>query len=136
MHDPCGTSQFRFHVPREKGGRGLISCKGCIRGEEIRLGWYMRNSSEYILQLLSESNIIDTETSTEPEEFKKVATDELKSKWREKRMYGKFVREIKEDISESKSWNWVKNSDLKSHTTALLFSVKELALRTNYTKFH
>ena len=126
----------RIYVPRGKGGRGLISCEGCIRGEENSLGWYIRNSSEYILQVLSESNIIDTETSTEPEEFKKVAIDELKNKWREKRMYGQFVREIKEDINESKSWNWVKNSDLKSSTTALIFSAQEQALRTNYTKFH
>ena len=51
-------------------------------------------------------------------------------------MYGQFVREIKEDINESKSWNWVKNSDLKSSTTALIFSAQEQALRTNYTKFH
>ena len=51
-------------------------------------------------------------------------------------MYGQFVREIKEDINESKSWNWVKNSDLKSSTTALIFSSQKQALRTNYTKFH
>ena len=118
----------RIYVPRGKGGRGLISCEGCIRGEEIRLGWYIRNSSEHILKLLSESNIIDTEASTEPEEFKKVATDELKSRCREKRMYGQFVREIKKDINENKSWNWVKNSDLKSSTTALILSAQEHAL--------
>ena len=53
-----------------------------------------------------------------------MAADDLKNKWREKRMHGKFVREIKEDINESKSWNWVKNSDLKSSTTALIFSAQ------------
>ena len=85
--------------------------------------------------MLSESNIIDTEASKEPEEFKEVAIDELKNKWREKRMYGQFVREIKEDINQSKSWHWVKNSDLKSSTTAMIFSAQEKAFRTKYTKF-
>ena len=126
----------RICVPRGKGDRGLISCDGCIRGEENSLEWYIRNSSEYTLQLLSESNIIDTEASTEPDEFKKVAIDELKNKWREKRMHGQFVQEIKEDINESKPWNWVKKSNLKSSTTALIFSAQEQSLRTNYTEFH
>ena len=59
-----------------------------------------------------------------------------KKKWREKRTYGQFVREIKEDINESKSWSWVKNSDIKASTTTLIFSAQEQALSTSYTKFH
>ena len=61
----------------EKVTEVLISCKGCIRGEENSLGWYIKSSSNCILQLLCESNIIETEASKEPEEFRKVATDEL-----------------------------------------------------------
>ena len=33
----------RVYISREMGGRGLISCEGCIRMEENNLGWYVRN---------------------------------------------------------------------------------------------
>ena len=34
----------RLYVSREDGGRGLMSCEGCVRGEENSLEWYVRNS--------------------------------------------------------------------------------------------
>ena len=39
--------------------------------------------------------------------------DELQNKWNEKRMYGQFVREIKDDVAQIKSWAGLKASDLK-----------------------
>ena len=30
----------RVDLSREMGGKGLISCEGCIRMEENNLGWY------------------------------------------------------------------------------------------------
>ena len=51
-------------------------------------------------------------------------------------MYGQFVREITDDVDETKSWNWVRQSDLKPGTVSLIFSAQEQALRTNYSKFH
>jgi len=126
----------RLYVPREEGGLGLISCEGCIRSEENCLGWYVKNSSECMLKLLSESNIIEIEVLREPEECKMVAIDESKSKWSEKKMYGQFVRKMKEEICESNSLSWVKSLNLKSSTTALIFSAQEQLLRTNYTKFY
>ena len=35
----------RLYMPREKGGRGLISCERCIRSEENSVGWYVKNSN-------------------------------------------------------------------------------------------
>ena len=126
----------RIYVPREKGGRGLICCEGCIRAEENSLGWYINHSPEQLLQLTKDSEVIGTESCTEPHEFKKVAMDELRNAWREKKMYGQFVREITDDVDETKSWNWVRQSDLKPGTVSLIFSAQEQALRTNYSKFH
>ena len=37
----------RLYLPREKGGRGLISCETCIRSEENSLGWYIENAVEH-----------------------------------------------------------------------------------------
>ena len=33
----------RLYVSREDEGRELISCVGCVRGEENSFGWYVRN---------------------------------------------------------------------------------------------
>ena len=41
----------RIYIPRENGGRGLISCEGCTKAEENSLGWYVKHSSEFLLQL-------------------------------------------------------------------------------------
>ena len=40
----------RLNVSRENGGRGLMSCEGCVRGEENSLEWYVRNSWDVLLQ--------------------------------------------------------------------------------------
>ena len=39
----------KLYLTREKGGRGLISCEGCVRSEENNLGWYVRNSVESLI---------------------------------------------------------------------------------------
>ena len=111
----------RIYVPRGKGGRGLISCEGCIRAEENSLGWYINHSPEnslgwyinhspenslrwyinhspenslgwyinhspeQLLQLTKDSKVIETESCIELDEFKKVAMDELRNAWREKK---------------------------------------------------
>ena len=42
----------------------------------------------------------------------------------EKKMYGQFVKEITDDVDETKSWIWVRQSDLKSGTASLIFPLK------------
>ena len=38
------------YLSREMGGRGLISCEGCITMEENNSGWYVRNSVEPLIE--------------------------------------------------------------------------------------
>ena len=38
------------YFSREMGGRGLISCEGCIRMKENNLRWYVRNSVEPLIE--------------------------------------------------------------------------------------
>ena len=51
-------------------------------------------------------------------------------------MYGQYCRETSDDIDKVKRWLWLKNSDLKAETAALICAAKEHALRTNYIKFN
>ena len=50
-------------------------------------------------------------------------------------MYGQYVRQI-EDKDKSNTWKWLRKSNLKGCTEALICSAQEQALRTNYVKFH
>ena len=56
----------RIYVPRKKGGRGLISCESCVRGEENNLSWYVRNSEEALLRKVGDSNVVNISEAVDP----------------------------------------------------------------------
>ena len=78
----------RLYLHRKKGGRGLISCKGCIIAVENSLGWYVKNSVEPFLQQVAKTNVIETEGCETKENFKRKARKDLEKPWTDKRMYG------------------------------------------------
>ena len=47
------------YLCRKMGGRGLISCEGCIRMEENNLGWYVRNSVEPLIESMKAAETIE-----------------------------------------------------------------------------
>ena len=58
------------------------------------------------------------------DEFKRSVQNKVKTKWHDKRMYGKFDREMNEYIDKGLSWKWVVESDLKVQTEALIFAAQ------------
>ena len=56
----------RICVPREKGGRGLISCESCVGREENNLNWYVRNSEEALLRKVGDSNVVNISKAVDP----------------------------------------------------------------------
>ena len=81
-------------------------------------------------------NIIETADCIQPTEYKRIEEEEQEIIWREKKMYGQFVRDHRDDVEKQKSWEWVTKADLKATTKALIFAAQEQAIRTNYVKFH
>ena len=126
----------RLYVTREKGGRGLISCEGCVRSEENNLGWYVRNSVESLIRGVRFAKVVDTDDVVSKDEFKRGWINEKEQRWKEKRMYGQFVREMPQSTDENKTWEWLRKADLKIHTESLLCAAQEQAIRTNYVKHH
>ena len=49
----------RVYLSKEMGGRGLISCEGCIWMEENNLGWYVRNSVEPLIEGVKAAETIE-----------------------------------------------------------------------------
>ena len=60
----------RVYLSREMGGRGLISCEGCIKMEENNLGWYFRNSVEPVIEGVKAAETIECKDIVNKEEFK------------------------------------------------------------------
>ena len=127
----------RIYLPRGRGGRGLISCEKCILSEENNMGWYVMNSVEPLLKAVKSAGIVHVVNCVKPKEFKKKRVEDGEKSWREKKMYGQFLREQEEtDVDKDITWDWTKKSDLKAGTEALIFAAQEQTLRTNFVKFH
>ena len=67
-------------------------------------------------------------------EFKQSSMREKKELWKNKRMYGQFVREMPETMDEKETWNWLRRADLNVETETMLCAAHEQAIRTNYVK--
>ena len=121
------------YLCREMGGRGLISCEGCIRMEENNLGWYVRNSVESLTEGVKAAKTIEYKDTVNKKEFKQSSMREKKELWKNKRMYGQFVREMPETTDDKETY-WLRKADLKVETEAMLCAAQEEAIRTNYVK--
>ena len=53
---------------------------------------------------------------------------EKKGPWKNKIMYGQFVREMPETMNEKETWNWLRKADLKVETKVMLCVVQEQAM--------
>ena len=79
---------------------------------------------------------METEDVLNKVEFKRGWMNEKEERWKEKSMYGQFVREMPESTDVKKTWEWLRKADLKIQTESLLCAAQEQALRTNYVKHH
>ena len=102
----------RIYLPREKGGRGLISCESCVRSDESNLGWYVKGSDEQVLKAVARNGTIEIEATILSEEYKKKQIQDRKRKWVEKKMYGQYAREMGDGVDMKSTGRWPTKSDL------------------------
>ena len=124
----------RVYVSRHNGGRGLASVEMCAKTEENNLAFCVKMSNEQFLGGVKISNILNCVESKENTLFKREIQNENIARWIGKKMYGQFVREMPEQIDKERTWEWMRKSDLKVETEALIFAAQEQALRTNVVK--
>ena len=106
-----------------------------MKAEENSLEWCVKRHIEPFIVAFRISNTVPSENSAKPKEFKQQDNEERLNNWRGKAMYGQYVRKI-EDKDKSNTWKWLRKSNLKGCTEAIICSAQEQALRTNYVKFH
>ena len=73
----------RLHVPRKRGGRGLIGCEDCVRAEENNVAWYIKNAVEPLLLEVRRSGMIKTEDCKDKNHYKRVKATETINRWTE-----------------------------------------------------
>ena len=84
----------RVYLSRDMGGRGLISCEGCIRMEQNNLGWYVKNSIELLIEGAKAGETIEYNDTVNKKGFKQTWMKEKKELRKNKRMFGQFQREM------------------------------------------
>ena len=86
----------RVYLSRDMGGRGLISCEGCIRMEQNNLGWYVKNSIEPLIEGAKAGETIEYNDTVNKKGFKQTWMREKKELRKNKRMFGQFQQEMPE----------------------------------------
>lgn len=126
-------SVARLYLPRQIGGRGLISVKDCSDQAKLGLMKYIQNSQESIL-IAARGEMSNTPDEIEDvKEFKKRKTEERMQEYSNKELHGQFIREVK-DVSCDKSWVWLRDGNLKKETESLIISAQTQSIRTNLIK--
>ena len=86
------------------GGRGLLSCEGCIRMEENNLRWYVGNSVEPLIKGMKVAETTECNNTVNKKDLRQRWMREKKELWKNKRMYDQFVREMPETTDEKETW--------------------------------
>ena len=82
------------------------------------------------------SRAITHEKIVDPKEFTKIKEEQRKNEWTAKRMHGQFARDM-EDKDKDNIWRWMRKSDLKGCTDAMICSAQEQSIIwTNYIKYN
>ena len=86
------------------GGRGLVSGESTVRSEENNIGWYLKNSNEILLQGMKHVRILKLRESVSKKDFKKSLNENRVENWKEKQMYGQFIKDMPDGTDKEKSW--------------------------------
>ena len=81
----------RLYVQRSHGGRGLLSVADTIQRECNSLGHYLAQSSEPLLQLISNQSWFSRE---DPKKCKSLIKDKHMAAWMGKALHGHFCKDV------------------------------------------
>ena len=114
----------RLCVSRKEGGRGLASIEDSVDALIQRLEDYIQKHEGGLIS----ATRFDTENT-----MNNRMTITRKQKWEGKQLYGRFKRLIN-NISQEKTWTWLRKGNLKRETETLLIAAQDNTIRTNHIK--
>ena len=80
-----------------------MSGESTVRSEENNIGWYLKNSNEILLQGMKHVRILKLRESVSKKDFKKSLNENRVENWKEKQMYGQFIRDMSEGTDKENS---------------------------------
>ena len=112
------------YVPRKEKGRGLASTEDSVDTSIQRLEDYIKKHERGLITAIRNNtdNTIDNRI-----------TITRKQKWEGKQLYVRFKRLIN-NISQDKTWTWLKKGNIKRETESLLMTAQNSAIKTNHIK--
>ena len=117
----------RLYLPRNEGGRGMISIEDCVLMEEKNLAKYIRECKERLIGVVRE-NIEDGESGRD---YKKRVMKERAAKLKGKQIHGKVLGDI-EEVGEKESWQWLQGGYITKSMEGFIMAAQEQALRTRW----
>ena len=100
-----------LYAKRKQGGRGLIGIVMCVKGEENNLAWYIKNTTEEMLQMVRIHGHLSTEECKDPKVFRKEGKEITIKERKEKKLHGQYLNE-NEAVDWDKTWGWLSKGDL------------------------
>ena len=116
----------RLYISRQEGGRGLISIEDCVLMERNNLFHYVNESREQFLREVMKEEVVSE--GMPKVEIRKRRKENLMNK----NLHSVFF--VKMDFRDSRSWEWLKNGDLKKATEGTIMAAQEQATRTRSTR--
>ena len=111
----------RLYLPRDKGGRGLMSVEDCVRLEEVSLSDYVKRMEK----ASAETYNIFKRSKSRAEERKKRNEDKMEA-WKSKALHGQYVGHV-EDLGIA-DWGWLIEGRLKKETEGMMMAAQDQAL--------
>ncbi|XP_053147207.1 uncharacterized protein LOC128342972 [Hemicordylus capensis] len=126
---PCSDVD-RLYLPRSSGGRGMLQVYQTVEEEKRGLEKYIKDSEEDALKMVNNEKLFNTNETKQA--YKKERVKNRAEKWKNKSLHGQYLHNIT-GISNitTKTWQWLKNGNLKKETEGLILAAQEQALRTN-----
>lgn len=92
--------------------------------------------NEKLIADVKNTDAIDTENTKDKVKFKRKLRNGNLREWKEKRMYGQFIREMPDTTNKAKAWEWLRKSHQKVETEALICAAQKHAFRTSSFKYN
>ncbi|XP_053114405.1 uncharacterized protein LOC128328439 [Hemicordylus capensis] len=119
----------RLYLPRSSGGRGMLQVHQTVEEEKRGLEEYIKDSEEDALQMVNNAKLFNTNETKQA--YKKEQVKNQAEKWKKKPLHGQYLHNISGKSDITKTWQWLKNGNLKKETEGLILAAQEQALRTN-----
>lgn len=116
----------RLYLPREEGGRGMMSIEEVVRSEECSLSDYLKRT------MRNEDGVMDMFVKENSQKDLRIEQKKKKMEnWMGKALHGQYP--TKTDEMNISSWRWLKTGYMKKETEGFLMAAQDQALPTrNY----